>query len=404
MQFFWNIKYICRRSLIIFHRISFMAESSHYSPSSSSSDSEQGSSCLLGLLKPFNEDPRVSSRFAFPCKVGGRPAWLEAKNVPKRSDVLCGTCSQRLEFLLQIYAPLDSEIIGHDEAFHRMLYVFYCVNPACTKEKEYCSVLRSQLSAENPFYSIDFESNLLLGLQKGCGEAEINVCVVCCQAASSFCGKCRRRYYCSRECQVVDWRLGHRDICPSTDNCIYYYFPPFLLDISEEEPESVSHQSPSIEKTFSDDEELEDIEKETTSTTTVTRDKIFERFQLRTSQEPNQVLRYAPRGECLEPLWFREEKRILDESCEVPPCPYCGEPRVFEFQVMPQLLYFLEEKVKQSACGERTNDVKLRYMKNSIEFGTIVVYTCRKSCSLKKDEHFSFYAKEFVRVQDAFSY
>lgn len=42
-------------------------------------------------------------------------------------------------------------------------------------------------------------------------------CVACqkpCSAgAPNTCGGCRRATYCSRECQVADWRAGHREAC-----------------------------------------------------------------------------------------------------------------------------------------------------------------------------------------------
>lgn len=369
--------------------------------SSDSESSKENALCLLGLLKPFNENPRVSGRFALPCKVGSRPAWLEAKNLPKRNELLCDTCNQRLEFLLQIYAPLDRETVGHDEAFHRMLYVFYCVNPDCVRKKGFCKVFRSQLASENPFYANQFESNLQLGLQKNFCEAEINVCVVCCLAATNMCGKCHKRYYCSRECQVIDWQRGHKNNCAinttfSKDDIEYYYFPPFLLDISEEELEEASELESALVTniTSKDDEEVEE---------SPTRDRIFEHFQLRVNEEPRQVLRYAPRDECVSPLWFRKEGRILHQS-DIPPCDYCGEPRVFEFQVMPQLLYYLQQAMDSSEM--KNYSAKVRFVKDNVDFGTIVVYTCKTSCSLRsrmdEEQYVSFYAQEYVKVQNAF--
>lgn len=39
------------------------------------------------------------------------------------------------------------------------------------------------------------------------------LCAVCSAPAASFCAKCRSRCYCSRACQAVDWRGGHKAIC-----------------------------------------------------------------------------------------------------------------------------------------------------------------------------------------------
>jgi len=58
-------------------------------------------------------------------------------------------------------------------------------------------------------------------------------------------------------------------------------------------------------------------------------DKTFEAFKKQIKKNPGQVLRYQQNG---EPLWLSDEHRPSD--ADIPPCTYCGSPRVFEFQVM----------------------------------------------------------------------
>ncbi len=43
----------------------------------------------------------------------------------------------------------------------------------------------------------------------------LNMCRYCCEAnASKACGKCRKALYCSKECQINDWKLyQHKLIC-----------------------------------------------------------------------------------------------------------------------------------------------------------------------------------------------
>lgn len=57
-------------------------------------------------------------------------------------------------------------------------------------------------------------------------------------------------------------------------------------------------------------------------------DKIFKSFKTRIEHNPGQVLRYQRNG---EPLWLSDDHRPSDD--DIPPCSYCGSPRVFEFQV-----------------------------------------------------------------------
>jgi pre-rRNA-processing protein TSR4 len=55
-------------------------------------------------------------------------------------------------------------------------------------------------------------------------------------------------------------------------------------------------------------------------------DAVFKKFKRRIARSPTQVLRYEREG---QPLWVLEE----NQHGQVPPCTYCGSPRVFEFQV-----------------------------------------------------------------------
>ena len=61
-----------------------------------------------------------------------------------------------------------------------------------------------------------------------------------------------------------------------------------------------------------------------------------------------------------------------------PSCQHCGSPRVFELQFMAPLVYLL----------------KLRSQVN-IEFGTVIVYACSKSCW----QDGSGFREEFIYLQ-----
>ena len=93
-----------------------------------------------------------SSTF-YPCKLGGKPQWLEYRNLKNLNDCLvCESCKLRLSFLLQIYAPLNQNKENEDNlAFHRYLYLFICSNSNCSNKTFHC--YRSQLSQLNDIYS-----------------------------------------------------------------------------------------------------------------------------------------------------------------------------------------------------------------------------------------------------------
>ncbi len=55
-----------------------------------------------------------------------------------------------------------------------------------------------------------------------------------------------------------------------------------------------------------------------------------------------------------------------------PPCERCGAPRAFEFQVMPQLLNYVLDTDGSAGTTQAAD----------LDFGTIAVYTCTRSCEL----------------------
>lgn len=95
-------------------------------------------------------------------------------------------------------------------------------------------------------------------------------------------------------------------------------------------------------------------------------DAIFSRFMKKIAVCPQQILRYCRGG---EPLFISEPPAHLADA--VMPCSSCGGPRTLELQLMPALVSLLQRTVDGGCVGEQ--DVGL-------EFGTVLVYTCTKSC------------------------
>ena len=91
----------------------------------------------------------LASRF-FPSKVGGKPAWLDLKNLPTSEETSCQKCGNPLVFLLQVYANLDND----PKCFHRVIFVFMCSDSNChqTQDSSPFKVFRSQLSRKNEYY------------------------------------------------------------------------------------------------------------------------------------------------------------------------------------------------------------------------------------------------------------
>ena len=90
-------------------------------------------------------------------------------------------------------------------------------------------------------------------------------------------------------------------------------------------------------------------------------DAVFSRFMKRISLCPQQILRYCRGG---KPLFISEPPSNMAQV--VPACGSCGGSRTFELQLMPALVSLLQ---RMDGGAEA-----------QLEFGTVLVYTCRNSC------------------------
>lgn len=113
-------------------------------------------------------------------------------------------------------------------------------------------------------------------------------------------------------------------------------------------------------------------------------DKQFKKFTERVECAPTQCVRYGFGG---QPLFYgslqAQQQQLMTSSC-----PYCHGPRVFEFQLMPNVLSILptteyatqeEVTVKGKAKNIDTKTV-LDSWNVGMEFGTILVFVCQKDC------------------------
>ncbi|KAG2454853.1 hypothetical protein HYH02_000685 [Chlamydomonas schloesseri] len=98
------------------------------------------------------EKPLLLLRHRFPSKVGGRPAWLDPVRLPSRDMLTCKASGKPLDFLLQVYAPVDA---NPEEGFHRALFLFISPEGSRLKEPGAVRLFRCQIPRHNAFYSSD---------------------------------------------------------------------------------------------------------------------------------------------------------------------------------------------------------------------------------------------------------
>ena len=220
-----------------------------------------GTGVTIAYAEPI-EDERYYFRSFLPSKVGGKPAWLNPRNIPKPEELQCAQCQDPLKFLLQIYTK------QFDQSYHRMIYIFICRKHECCGKKGTIKVFRSQLPEQNVFYDPKFYGN---------DESEINElkmqqkedellaklteykslriepysstpnCIVCGHYGQFKCSQCKNPliYYCSKQHQKYHWYKQHKKYCKDLkknesmkqlETCLKdYTFPTFEI-VPDEEP------------------------------------------------------------------------------------------------------------------------------------------------------------------------
>ncbi|CAN1143243.1 Programmed cell death protein 2 [Linum perenne] len=392
-------------------------------------DDEEVETVMLGFLeKP--EHPWSLHRQSFPSKAGGAPAWLDPVNLPSGNRSLCDTCGKPLRFVLQVYAPITEK----ESTYHRTLFVFMCSKMSCLLRDQHeqwkrkpeqqsrsVKVFRCQLPLGNPFYSSENPRNDGNDKPSGPGAVLCDRCGT--WKGDKICGRCKKAHYCSERHQRKHWESEHKYQCRQVENSLqqsscgssngrtivpkgnlilgfttllcpniltpkgfdfmFHTVPtkklwPEYEIVDEDEGEFCEKMSDDTENAMSlvSMSEKNDSMKSVIDGFKADIDKrTFANFEQRRARAPDQVLRYC-RSSTAKPLWPIFSGRL--PKAEIPNCKYCGGHMIFEFQILSTLLYYF--KVDNEA--------------NSLDWATVVVYTCESSCDASVA-----YKEEFVWVQ-----
>merc|ERR1719318_976819 len=271
----------------------------------------------------------------------------------------CLDCSSPLSFLLQVYSPDNNS----DTAFHRSLFVFICTTSSCWEQgkESPVAVLRSQLGRSNQYYPWDPPEE-----KDGWRE-------------------CIKVHYCSGKCQRAHWKAGHKLNCKSGGNTESPGVSSLLLPegLIESEPEPKNNVMDDIGQNVDQyrdvvegggvtatSKELEEVEAGQEE------DVACEKFRLRVARAGDQIIRYERGG---SPLLCTSSPALGPP----PPCELCGAPRMFEFQVMPQLLFELKLGLDADSC---------------LDWGSIYIYSCSSSCDVEGYVKECFQLRQFSRI------
>lgn len=135
-------------------------------------------------------------------------------------------------------------------------------------------------------------------------------------------------------------------------------------------------------------------------------DKQFKKFTERVEFAPSQCVRYQFNGQPLFYSALRSDQQKMIAS----PCKHCHGPRVFEFQLMPNVLSILptteyasrDQSAQKASIDGKAKHIDAKTVLDSwnvgMEFGTILVFVCQKDCHRGSIEDVS-YLEEVAIVQ-----
>ncbi|KAJ7180460.1 programmed cell death protein 2 [Mycena filopes] len=375
-------------------------------------------------------------------RMGGHPAFLPS-NEPPFSSSACKTCARPMELLVQMWCPFENSPMD------RALYVWGCAAAECQSKEgslrawrglrhndEYAAKLEKKLAKKkatppeksapkvNPFSAgaANLSSPFGLGVQifgdspasapspspadalDETGDAESDTAsdddeLLTALAAATL--------------EESPWRSA-----PS-------YPPLYLSTCSEYLPAQPKLKLPPGVQVV---DSLDDVGKGSKDVSWIAEayensldvDQVFERFTKRVGFEGDQCVRYELDG---TPLPYASDS-VLDSlfplppapllpvtkaaftvvppakrtynPASIPPCPVCKSKRVFECQLMPNLINVLrtgdaEDKRKKLTDEERHKLVEQELKGGSsvgrrgMEWGTCLIFSCSKDCSLTDD-------------------
>ncbi|XP_025280962.2 programmed cell death protein 2-like isoform X1 [Canis lupus dingo] len=314
-------------------------------------------------------------------KLGGLPDALPAVAAPRPA---CERCRQPLALVVQVYCPLEGS------PFHRLLHVFACPLPGCGGGggggARSWKVFRSQClqMRETGAHDAQKQENGLAA-EDWCegaddwgsdSEAAPPPRLTLDFGNDSIGAKDRDCTAQLQDLHLQDTVLGAAPrVSPGEEMALPSVVPQFLpyyICVVEEEDYrdfvSLDHAH-SLLKEYQQKEGMDmdqllsqslpsDGDEKYEKTIIKSGDKTFYKFMKRIAACQEQILRYSWSG---EPLFLTCPP---SEVTQLPACSHCGGRRTFEFQLMPALVSML-----------RSTNLGL-----SVEFGTILIYTCEKSC------------------------
>lgn len=353
----WYIKYMY---FIIWTLINMASASNQHNKdegaNSESDDDKSDEGIWLGFLKSIEYTrKRALEGHAIFSKVGGCPTIGLGlnNNFSYLSQTTCGICNGPLQFLLQVFHDKDDLKKIPTQA----TLVFICSKMTCLQEDQHQQYKQLEENPRRSIKALRVHSPHIL-----CSTSENEV-----QKGTSSGLEDETKVWPEMELFI--------DKEDNTNPIEYEDSSDDTVEVSPTTNDVLPNPLEDPLQTESDDEFESAIFKETQDLSLD--EQVWEKFMATIARAQDQVLRVSNSLQAM-PLWLSLQGQPNDSN--IPTCIHCGQQQHFGFQIMPQLLSFLD----------------LDDDPNSLDWGTIVIYTCKHGCLQSLG---SSYVEDFVWIQ-----
>ncbi|CCE61312.1 hypothetical protein TPHA_0A02300 [Tetrapisispora phaffii CBS 4417] len=381
-------------------------------------DSSPSEVYLAFIDTPVKEVDEVTIEDSF---IGGEPIWLHPDSIPPEEYLHCGACKSkdRMKLLVQAFSPLDPEQVNSVQSKHnlnnlsnvnsnddRVLYVFVCTkcprkgnsircirgvkknktsNLDVVNEKmEDLSMskdfkinpfdLTKETDSANPFSNNPFQNNNSPFSKSKEPENKVS------ESDNKQSIKATRKQHDLLNDKKYDSKIAFKNYLLYVEKESFKNKPDHLklpknlkIDDSALELDANGIEEDLGKNPIKLDPRTEKLSK-------FLDDDVFQKFQEVVGYNPHQVLRYEFGG---NPLLYAASK-IDFNAIVANPSYNPSSKRIFEMQLMPNMIMDLEENVN---------------IEDGMEWGTILVYTDIENYIPQFDKNDVGYVEEVVKVQ-----
>ncbi|KAK9475449.1 programmed cell death protein 2 [Dipodascopsis tothii] len=380
------------------------------------SESASGrTSVLLGVP----DEEVLDTPTAFDTRIGGQPIWLQGTAADGQLG-LCKVCGGAMAMLLQVNAALE------DTTYERMIYVFTCRNKKCRRKEGSVRAFRGVLrdlakeaettaaaeaearaaaeakaqaaaapkpavgsmifgdssfgSAASPFGAAPFGAGPSPFAKPAAAEPAADL-------AQSFADKLKVGL---AEPAAAAPAQPWQTVADPYSSFYLYVESEVLSNEPDKEVAALAAQAEALAADGAGPSGGDEWSAVPESSGGLAIDHTFQKFADLVNENPDQVVRYERGG---APVLYSKTDALAKKLAagggysagHLPACPRCRSHRVFELQLMPYLIEYLEDKSGVDIL-------------NGMEWGTIMVGTCMRDCVPPLDGHVG-YVEEWVGVQ-----